>query len=146
MLEACNAHGGKILSIHAVRTVSTVLDMIEKQLDLTSNIPVLHWFSGSVSEARRAAAMGCMFSINDRMLGKPKSAAILDSIPLKSILTETDGPFTESAGKPSRPRDVEFCVSNLSSALGRSAEEMKAVVFANFKRILKTSHSKSPRD
>lgn len=141
VLDACNAQGGKILSIHAVRTVSTVLDMIEERLDLNANTPVLHWFSGSVPEAKRAAAMGCMFSINDRMLGKPKSAALLDAIPLRCMLTETDGPFTETAGQPSHPRDVAVCVSNLSTSLGKNPEDVKALVFGNFKRTLLKARS-----
>jgi TatD DNase family protein len=136
VLDACTAQGGKILSIHAVRTASKVLDMIEQHLDLRTNTPVLHWFSGSPSEARRAAELGCMFSINDRMLGTVKSTAILNAIPSDRILTETDGPFTESNGNPSRPRDVERCVANLSSELRRSHEEVKALVFSNFTGIL----------
>jgi TatD DNase family protein len=141
ILKACSIQGGKVLSIHAVRSVSLVLDMLEEHLDLSSNTPVLHWFSGSPSEAKRAASFGCMFSINNRMMGNSKADRFLKSIPHDRILTETDGPFTEASGRPSRPRDVGICVSALAQALGMEPDDTKALVFANLKRILKkTKH------
>jgi TatD DNase family protein len=113
-----------------------VLDMIEQHLDLDLNSPVLHWFSGSAAEAKRAAALGCSFSINNQMLGKSKTNALLAAIPETSILTETDGPFTTISGRPNRPKDVELCVSNLAAALGKSPVETRRLVFENLLSLL----------
>lgn len=140
VLKACSSQGNKVLSMHAVRSVSLVLDMLEAHLDLSSNIPIFHWFSGSPAEARRAAAIGCMFSINDRMLGSAKTTNLLKAIPDECILTETDGPFTETSGRPSRPNDVRFCVHHLASALGRDSLSVERLVLTNLKRILSRLH------
>ncbi|MBX8785689.1 TatD family deoxyribonuclease, partial [Ochrobactrum sp. GRS2] len=75
-----------------------------------TNVPVFHWFSGSPTEARRAAKLGCMFSINDRMLHGSKTQSLLKAIPLQLMLTETDGPFTTTNGRVNRPLDVSVCV------------------------------------
>ncbi|MDX0072478.1 Qat anti-phage system TatD family nuclease QatD [Sinorhizobium meliloti] len=136
ILKACSTHGSKILSIHAVRSDSLVMDMMEEHLDLSSNIPVFHWFSGSPSEARRATALGCMFSINNRMLGGAKTETLLKAIPQDRMLTETDGPFTETNGRPSRPKDVSVCVENLAVALGRDRVAVQALILDNLKRVL----------
>lgn len=145
ILRACTAQGGKVLSIHAVRTVSTVLDMIDEHLDVGSNVPVLHWFSGSLSDAKRASALGCMFSINNRMMESPKAAGLMRTIPVEQMLTETDGPFTQTDGSPSRPRDVAVCVENLARALGIGRDELGARVYDNFKRVIaKARHQTSP--
>ncbi|MDX0567197.1 TatD family deoxyribonuclease [Sinorhizobium medicae] len=136
VLNACSSEGGKVLSIHAVRSVSLVLDMLEEHLDLSTNTPVLHWFSGSPSEARRAAKLGCMFSINDRMLTGSKTEALIKAIPREAMLTETDGPFTEIDGNASRPKDVGICVENLATQIGRDPAAVKSLVFENFKRVL----------
>ena len=88
ILRCCSERGGLVLSIHAIRSVSMVLDMIEQHLDLDHNSPVLHWFSGSAAEAKRAAALGCSFSINNQMLGKSKTTALLAAIPEAS---DSDG-------------------------------------------------------
>ncbi len=110
--------------------------MLEANLDLSANIPVFHWFSGSPSEARRAAKLGCMFSINDRMLTGQKTEALLRAIPKEAMLTETDGPFTETGGKASRPKDVGICVKHLATQIGRDPTAVQSLVFENFKRLL----------
>ncbi|TBC68704.1 TatD family deoxyribonuclease (plasmid) [Rhizobium ruizarguesonis] len=136
VLKACSSEGGKVLSIHAVRSASLVLDMLEEHLDLSANTPVFHWFSGSPSEARRAAKLGCMFSINDRMLTGSKTQALLKAIPEEAMLTETDGPFTETGGKTSRPKDVHICVNHLATQIGRDPTAVQSLVFENLKRLL----------
>lgn len=70
VLKLCAKAGGKILTVHSVRTVSAVLDMIETNLPPMRGRAVLHWFTGSRAEARRAVELGCYFSINGEMLNK----------------------------------------------------------------------------
>ena len=62
VLERCAEAGGKILTVHSVRSVPAVLAMIEQYLPQDRGTVVLHWFTGSKSEARRAATLGCYFS------------------------------------------------------------------------------------
>lgn len=68
VLKACSKQGGKVLSIHSIRAAAAVLDMAGEHLDLQNNIMVMHWFTASASEAKRAPEVGCYFSINARML------------------------------------------------------------------------------
>ena len=93
--------GNKILSIHSVRAAKLVLDLLEKHLPSHRGSVVLHWFSGSASEARRAASLGCYFSVNERMLASANGRQVLLEIPDDRLLTETDGPFVERDGRPS---------------------------------------------
>ena len=62
IVVACAEHGGKVLSIHSFRAVKKVLDAVERHFPPGSGIAVLHWFTGSPSEARRAVSLGCYFS------------------------------------------------------------------------------------
>ena len=68
VLEKCAEVGGKILTVHSVRAATLVLDLIESHLNHQQGQIVLHWFSGSKAEARRAADLGCYFSVNAAML------------------------------------------------------------------------------
>ncbi len=68
-----------------------------------------------MAESRRAVDLGCYFSINAEMFKSPRHRAIIAALPLERLLTETDGPFTESEGRPSRPRDVTLIVRDLAS-------------------------------
>lgn len=115
ILSACSEQGGKILTVHSVRTASKVLGHIERCLAPSRGRVVLHWFTGSVAEARRALDLGCYFSINIEMLKSPKHRALVASLPLDRMLTETDGPFVLAAGKPLAPPDVRDTVQAIAA-------------------------------
>lgn len=68
VLEACSEQGGKILTVHSIRSVGKVLSHIEHLLPSDRGTVVLYWFTGSPSEAKRAVELGCYFSINSQML------------------------------------------------------------------------------
>ncbi|PSS59948.1 hydrolase TatD [Ensifer sp. NM-2] len=141
ILKACSKQGGKVLSIHSIRTASTVLDMAEEHLDLRNNTMVMHWFTGTPAEARRAAEMGCYFSINARMLRSSKASALLKAIPVERMLTETDGPFTEGRVGPARPGDAMVCVEVLAGTYDITVADMQKRIVGNLLAMLKkTSH------
>lgn len=98
VLEACSEQGGKILTVHSVRSVSKVLSHIERLLPIDRGTVVLHWFTGSASEAKKALELGCYFSINSQMLASAKHRKLVASLPSDRLLTETDGPFVQSGG------------------------------------------------
>ena len=56
VLRACAEHGGKILTVHSVRAVGKVLGHLEQSLPPSRGRVVLHWFTGTTAEARRAAS------------------------------------------------------------------------------------------
>ncbi len=72
VLKQCAKAGGKILTVHSVRATKMVLDMIEAHLPSRHGQTVLHWFTGSKAEARRAVDLGCYFSVNGQMLQTDK--------------------------------------------------------------------------
>jgi TatD DNase family protein len=136
VLRACAEQGGKILTAHSVRAVGKVLGHIERALPHDYGRVVLHWFTGTPAEARRAVALGCYFSINGEMLRSPKHRQLVGSIPLDRLLTETDGPFVERDGRPLRPRDVARTVAELAAVRGLSSDAMTHVIVQNLKRLV----------
>ena len=118
VLKACAKDGTKILTIHSVRAVKAVLDMIEANLPEGRGTPVLHWFTGTGAEAKRAACLGCYFCVNASMLGDEKRRALVAALPPDRLLTQTDGPFTLSGDRPSRPQDVADTVVGLAHLHG----------------------------
>ncbi len=136
ILRASARAGGRILSIHSVRTVRIVLDMLETYFPGDRGKAVFHWFGGTVVEARRAAAMGCYFSINREMLRNEKHRAMVCSLPLDRLLTETDGPFVQIEGRPVRPSDVASTVSELAKALGLDSDQLQEKLSHNLEVLL----------
>lgn len=135
VLQACNREGAKILSVHSIRSTALVLDMIETYIDPGKVRLVLHWFTGSTSEARRATQLGCYFSINEQMATSPRSSKVVACLPDDRLLTETDGPFASTQGKPSRPIDAANSVKAIAAARQASSAQIKAIVAKNFATI-----------
>ena len=136
ILRACSEQGGKILTVHSVRAVDKVLGHLEAHLPPGRGWVVLHWFTGTASEARRAAEYGCYFSINAQMLRSSKHSAVVAKLPVDRLLTETDGPFVQFKGSPTRPRDVAATVNQLATIRFVPVAEMQRTIVANLARLV----------
>jgi TatD DNase family protein len=136
VLTLCATAGNKIITTHSVRATKAVLDMIERHLPPHRGRVVLHWFTGTAAEARRAVDLGCYFSVNAEMLVNEKRAAITKTLPLDRILTETDGPFTQIDARPATPSDVWIVVQGLASLHGAPPANIAAKVIRNLKGVL----------
>jgi TatD DNase family protein len=136
VLSACAEQGGKILTVHSIRTTSKVLNHIERSLPQDRGRVVLHWFTGTAAEAKRAVALGCYFSINAEMLRSPKHRNLVGSLPLDRLVTETDGPFVERDGRPLRPRDVHHTVGELAMVRNLSLESTEGAILQNLRRLV----------
>lgn len=135
VLIACAAASNKILTVHSARATKIVLDMIERHLPPTRGRVVLHWFTGTPSEIRRAADLGCYFSVNAEMLNAKRTCHNM-AFPLDRTLTETDGPFTSTGSRPSEPSDVWRAVDGLARLHGLEPSDVGARIEINLKRLL----------
>ncbi|WP_083900995.1 Qat anti-phage system TatD family nuclease QatD [Azospirillum sp. B4] len=136
VLERCAEAGGKILTVHSVRSVPAVLDMIEAHLPPERGRVVLHWFTGSKSDARRAATIGCYFSVNAEMTRTDRGRDLIRTLPRDRLLTETDGPFTQVGGRPSEPSDVASTITALGATLDVTADVAAKLVLSNLRTLL----------
>jgi len=136
ILKRCASDGGKILSVHSLRAVKAVLDSIATHLPAARGKVVLHWFTGSVSESRRAADLGCFFSVNAEMLKSERGRTLVSALPMNRVLTETDGPFTSVEGRPANPSDVLDTVSQLAKLRGVDCALMGLTLRENLSGLL----------
>jgi TatD DNase family protein len=136
ILQKCDLAGGKILSVHSVRSATAVLDLIEAHLSSERCKVVLHWFTGSKSEAKRATELGCYFSINARMLDKPNGRDLVTSLPVDRLLTETDAPFTQFNKRSSTPTDVTETVRMLGSLKKSTYQDFLTIINSNLRSLL----------
>lgn len=134
ILQRSSAAGDKILSVHSVRTATMVLDYTETFF--RSGKVVLHWFTGSQGEAKRAVKQGCYFSINTIMMKSERHLATIKTLPINRILTETDGPSTMTEGRPSKPADVSLAVAQLALLHNLPTEKMAMIIRQNVQALL----------
>ena len=135
ILTVANRLGGRVLSIHSRRAVDAVLTEIEACTTGDRITPVLHWFSGSKAAARRAARMGCYFSVNQRTLDHEKGRTLVQGLPLDRILTETDAPFGCRLQGSGRLVDAVMTLDKLAAVKGEEPHRIAAAIAANATRV-----------
>lgn len=134
ILQKVNSSSAKILTIHSLNAVDSVLD--ELKSELSNGIPVLHWYTGTEVQLRTAIEIGCWFSINQRMLSSAKGRLLVNKIPKNRILTETDGPFIITKNQPIQPADVMPAIDGLSKIWNEPIEVVNFQIYENLKNIL----------
>ncbi len=108
----------RVISIHAVRSASAVLDVLERTDCFSECHCIFHWFSGTSDELHRAVRAGCWFSINEMMLSTRRGREYARQIPDGQLLTETDLPPKE--GEP-------FPVEEIVASLERTLSQLEAI-------------------
>jgi TatD DNase family protein len=136
VLQRCANSGDKVLSVHSVRAVKIVLDMIERHLPANTGRVVLHWFTGSISEASRAIELGCFFSVNSQMMLSEKGNQLIANLPEANLLTETDGPFTQVDMRPACPADIGRTVEAIAKLRKTTTGEVTSRISQNLKELL----------
>ena len=133
ILRLCDAAGGRILTIHSRRAATPVLEALASTAN--AGVAVLHWFSGSKSELRRAIDQGCWFSVGPAMLASEKGRAITAAMPPSRVLTESDGPFAQVDGRPVSPWDTAMAERTLAAIWGVSEDDVRDRLMENLRRL-----------
>jgi TatD DNase family protein len=116
----------RITSIHSYDAIGTVLNCLAAR---PIQGAVLHWWLGDEDETRRAVALRCYFSINESTLRRPELLAML---PLDRVLAETDHPFGDRSGGPSRrPGNVDKVEAAIGRLHGLDQDEVRRVMWRN---------------
>lgn len=133
ILRNVNIAGGKIMSIHSRSSAAAVLN----ELTEVDGIPILHWFTGTPAQLKKAIDIGCWFSVGPAMLDTKRGRELASMIPVNRILTETDGPFAKHSTKSLFPWQVDFAIKQLAQIWKCEEIEANARVMANFNQLLR---------
>ncbi len=96
IFSVCAEVKERVLSLHSVRAVGPVLDLLEETNAHEGNAIIFHWFTGSGAELDRALSLGALISVNADMLKTSKGRAHACMAGPERTLTESDSPFTRS--------------------------------------------------
>lgn len=136
ILELCKQSGNKILTVHSRRATSEILRIIQEENFSNDGKVVLHWFTGSLSEAKKALDLGMYFSVNYRMINSVSGKKLIKFLPVDRILTESDGPFINYKNSPTTPKDVFYTLQQTAIELRLAEEMMKQQIKDNLKLLL----------
>jgi TatD DNase family protein len=135
ILDLCAKAGGKTITLHSRGATKLLLDVLGSEP--RAGTPVLHWFTGTPREVKRAAEMGCWFSVGPAMMRSERGRNCVAAMPRDRILPETDGPFGQAGDEPLHPWEAMLVAHGLERLWDASAEEIKATLTSNFQSIAK---------
>lgn len=132
-IRECEKVGGRIISIHSRGAASKILSIIRKYPNCGT--PILHWFSGSITELKEAVEMKCYFSVNPLMLKNKKGKDLISRIPPELVLPESDGPFASLNGKPIMPWEAMDISFELSIIWEMPKADVTDKIMCNFNKL-----------
>ena len=114
----------RVLSMHTVRSVNAVLDILEQTGAAQECVPIIHWFSGSSEELQRAIKLGCWFSVGEMSLKTKRGREYAKVYPQDKLLTETDLPSSNHTDIDAADivDSLKRALSGLSEARGYSVQ------------------------
>ncbi len=122
--------------IHSRESTADVLAMLEAALAKGPLRPVLHSFTGTADEARRAVDLGCYLGFAGMVTFRSGAdlREVAAAVPAERILIETDSPFLSPEplrGRRNEPAHVVHTATCLALARGESLEEFAAATTVN---------------
>lgn len=137
ILDACAAAGGRTISLHSRGAAEMLLDMLE--FEPLAGTFVLHWFSAKLAIIKRAAGLGCWFSVGSGMMASRSGRDAVDAMPVDRLLPETDGPFGIAEGLPLAPGSGGSVYRDLAGLKGMSYSDAERLMTGNFRRLVAAS-------
>ncbi|MEK8084816.1 MULTISPECIES: Qat anti-phage system TatD family nuclease QatD [unclassified Aquabacterium] len=135
VLAECERVGGRVMSLHSRGAADQVLDALEAHPK--AGTPVLHWFSGTKKQLRRAVDQGAWFSVGPSMVASEKGRQLVAEMPAANVLLETDGPFaTKADGTPWFPWETVHAVQTLCGIWKMPVEQVRGQLVSNLKTIV----------
>lgn len=123
----------KILSLHSRKAEDTVYQSLVKH---SIRNAIFHWYTGSAKLIPVIAESGYFFSVNTAMLNSVSGRELIKSIPLRNILTESDGPFVQLKGRSAKPSDMAELEKQIAALKKIPTEQVVKIINNNFLSII----------
>lgn len=118
----------RLVSIHSFTSTALVLDELERVPIIA---PILHWWTGSAAETRRAVELGCYFSVHSAVA---RRSLFRTQVPRERLLVESDHGWADPPGAiPHRVAWVEYL---LSASLKMEVKDVRQLVWHNFSTLV----------
>ncbi len=124
--------------IHTRKTIPHVLDILEQIAD-ERLFGIMHCFTGTVEEARRATALGLKLGIGGVLTFKNSGLdKVVAQLSADHLVLETDGPWlapTPWRGKRNESSYIPLIGRKLAEVLGMAVEEVARVTTCNAEAV-----------
>jgi TatD DNase family protein len=116
------------LVVHSRNAEEHCINMLEEN----GKNALMHCFSGTLEQAERALKLGCLISIPTNVVYSKQKQELARSVPLDSIVLETDAPYLAPTPKTrNEPLNVMRSVEKIAELKNASAGEVAAKTTQN---------------
>jgi TatD DNase family protein len=123
------------LNVHSRRATGAVVDMLKKH---GAKKVVLHGFSGTPEEMKKAVGLGYKLTIGTSLLSTDNKHSMykLENFPLSTFLLETDSPVLGPVrGERNEPANISLVVKEIAKIKNISEKEVIEVTNKNVKEL-----------
>jgi len=126
---------GRPASLHCVKAWGRMLALIKEE---RPGPFMFHSYGGPAEMVAEFASLGGYFSFSGAILDpkREKLRRALAAVPAERLLLETEAPDADAPGWRAGPAGMVEVIAAAASALGRPAEELAALSWANGNRFL----------
>lgn len=132
----------KPLMLHIRNAYANAYEILKSEAYVPAN---LHFFAGTVEDARKFLDLGFTFSFTGVITFASSYDEVIHYLPLDRIMTETDAPYVAPApfrGKRNEPRYVRLVAERIAEIKKLPLEIVRAQVFKNAERVFGLSFSR----
>ena len=124
----------KPLIVHSRGAEKEVMEILEKH---KVQKVIIHCFGGKKGLIIRGSNLGYFFSIPPIIKRLQHFQTLVEIVPLKQLLTETDSPYLSPvAGERNEPRNVLYSIEEIARVKKMDEEEVAEQIYSNFKNML----------
>lgn len=135
IIKLCEQYSEKVVSIHSLKSTSTVIEILRTYKKQKDNEYIFHWFTGSISQLKKAIELGCYFSINPKMLKTKSGIEVIKRVPIDYMLLETDAPFAFKVyHKTDIEKELKETMSMISDVVGFDISD---TIYKNSKKVFR---------
>ncbi len=129
----------KPLMIHCRNAFGDLVEMLEERKDKLNSIPgIVHFFAGSVEDARHLLDLGFSFSFGGVLTFARDYDEVVKFIPIENIVLETDAPYITPVpyrGKRNEPSYIVEVAKKIAEIKQISLEEAAERTTSNARKL-----------
>jgi TatD DNase family protein len=98
---------------------------------------IMHCFSGTVEEAKRAVELGCLISVPTSIMYSKSKQKLVKALPLEQLVVETDAPYLAPIrGERNEPANVKATCEKIADMVGAGVSSVEDVTTENALKFL----------
>ncbi|MBI3588999.1 MAG: TatD family hydrolase [Candidatus Liptonbacteria bacterium] len=118
-----------------------LIDILNSKSSILNSVPgVVHFFTGTVEDAKKLLDLGFYFTFGGVVTFTRSYDEVIKMIPMDRLLSETDAPYVTPEpyrGKRNEPAYVVYVVRKLAEIKGVSEEEMAGQIWGNARAVFR---------